>query len=216
MSMSARTRFAAITVAAVIALGSGGCTADAAPEPTRSPSSVSTPSPSATTTLGTPAPTPTPTSTAAYDPDDVSTWQITYSGIGPVQLDRPVADILAEVPSGETSCRPGVASFFGSEVVAVGDGTASDLVKTATTGGAPEQLDASTAPTTDAGIAAGSSFEQLLTAYPDAEPYSDSNGRPGYRLTDGSSWIHFTSVDGSTIDGIDVSRSPGDLKEYCG
>ncbi|MFB2581389.1 hypothetical protein ACEXQD_09060 [Herbiconiux sp. P15] len=221
--MRVRRRVAAIVMVAAVALTAAGCVGeDAAPSssPTAasSPSAAANPSPTPTPTAA-PTPTPTPTSTPdagpPYDPADMSTWDITYTGIGPVQLDRPVAEVLAEVAAGEESCRPGVASFFESGVVGVGDGSDPALIAVVTTGPS-SSLDITQKPSTDAGIAAGSTFDELLTAYPDAEPFTDANGRPGYRLTDGSSWIHFTSVDGLTINIIDVSRATINLKEYCG
>jgi hypothetical protein len=145
----------------------------------------------------------------------MSTWLISYSGIGPVKLGRSVTDVLAEVGTGEQPCGPSVAAFFDSAVVAVGDGSDPSVVVAASTGVKPG-VDPDDRPHTDAGIVAGSSFDELLTAYPDAEPYTDTQGRPGYRLTDGTSFIFFTSVDGATINIIDVSTLPVDVKEYCG
>ncbi|WP_440709929.1 hypothetical protein [Herbiconiux sp. YIM B11900] len=218
--MKAHSRVAAIVMAAAIAVTASGCVGGTpAPSPSPSVPSTSTPAAtrSATPTAGpTASPTPTPTPEAdAYDPDDMSTWDITYSGIGPVLLDRPVTDVLAEVTAGEEPCRPGIASFFDGGVVAVGDASDASLVAVAITGPSTS-LDLSEKPSTDAGIAAGSTFDELLTAYPDAEPFQDATGRPGYRLTDGTSWIHFTSVDGQTVNIIDVSRDELNLKEYCG
>ncbi|WP_291052736.1 hypothetical protein [Herbiconiux sp.] len=215
--MGAHKRVAAIVMAAAIALTASGCVGETpapSPSPTVTPTRTSTPTTPATATA-TPTPTPTPEADDAYDPADMSTWDITYSGIGPVLLDRPVAEVLDEVASGEEPCRPGIASFFDGGVVAVGGGSDPALVVVATTGPS-KNLDLSEKPSTDAGIAAGSTFDELLAAYPDAEAFDDATGRPGYRLTDGTSWIHFTSVDGQTINTIDVSRMELNLKEYCG
>ncbi|MCS5718790.1 hypothetical protein N1027_11660 [Herbiconiux sp. CPCC 205763] len=215
--MRALNGVAAVMVAAAIAVTASGCVGEG-PAPSPSPTASASPTPTAAGTpiaTATPTPTPTPEAEDAYDPADMGTWEITYSGIGPVLLDRPVDDVLAEVPSGEEPCRPGIASFFDSGVVGVGDGSDLPVVAVATTG-PTQNVDPSARPHTDAGITSGSTFSALLTAYPAAEPFTDSQGRPGYRLTDGSSWIHFTSVDGQTINIIDVSRSPTDLKEYCG
>ncbi|MFB2584525.1 hypothetical protein [Herbiconiux liukaitaii] len=219
--MRVRRRVAAIVMVAAVALTAAGCVGESAapsssPTAASSPSAAANPSPTPTPTpTGAPTPTSTPEAGPPYDPADMSTWDITYTGIGPVQLDRPVAEVLAEVAAGEEGCRPGVASFFESGVVGVGDGSDPALIAVATTGPS-SSLDITQKPSTDAGIAAGSTVDELLTAYPDAEPFTDATGRPGYRLTDGSSWIHFTSVDGLTINIIDVSRATINLKEYCG
>jgi hypothetical protein len=207
---------AGIVMAAAVALTASGCVASPAPSPSPTATSTATPlaTPTATPTA-TSTPTPTPEAQNVDDPADVSTWEITYSGIGPVRLDRPVRDVVAEVASSEQNCKPSVASFFDSSVIAVGDASDPSLIVAATTG--PNQgPEGTTRPHTDAGITVGSTFDQLLTAYPDAEAYTDSNGRPGYRLTDDTGWIHFTSVDAQTINIIDVSRVPTDVKEYCG
>lgn len=214
--MGVQQRVAAIVMATAIALTASGCVGET-PPPSPGPTVSSTPTrTSAPTTSATSTATPTPTPEAdAYDPADMSTWDITYSGIGPVLLDRPVAEVLGEVPTGQEPCRPGIASFFDGGVVAVGGGSDPALVVVAVTGPSTS-LDLTEKPSTDAGIAAGSTFDELLAAYPDAEQFDDANGRPGYRLTDGTSWIHFTSLDGRTINIIDVSRTELSLKEYCG
>ncbi|WP_066039347.1 hypothetical protein [Herbiconiux solani] len=220
--MRARHRIVTAVLAAALALTASGCTGPAAapsptptvtvtPTPTRTPTAAPTPAPPVT-----PTPTEPPTPSAdAYDPADMATWIISAGGIGPVQLDRPLAEVVDEVvPPGE-SCRPGVAMFFNSGVVAVGDGSESPVVAVAITG--PSQtVDISGRPHTASGISAGSTFDQLLAAYPDAQSYTDSQGRPGYLVQEGSSFIHFTSVDAATVNIIEVSRDSVDLKEYCG
>lgn len=218
--MKAGSRITTIVMAGAIAVAAAGCVGPSpapGPSPATSastPASGQTPTP-APTASATPTPTPTPDAEDVYDTTDMSTWLISYSGIGPVKLGRTVPNVLAEVGTGEQPCGPSVAAFFDSGVVAVGDGSDPSVVIAATTGVKPS-VDPDARPHTDAGIVAGSSYDELLTAYPDAEPYTDTQGRPGYRLTDGTSFIFFTSVDGATINIIDVSTLPVDVKEYCG
>ena len=221
MSLSYRTPL--VLAALAVVLAASGCTA---PAPAPTPTITATqPAPSGTPTAS-PTPTPTPTSTptstptpgaedgAAYDPADIATWQITYDGIGPVVLGRPLNEVVAEIPVEPSVCRPGVDSFFSSHIVAVAADEVSP-VNWAMTAGAGSD-DPGGLPSTDAGITVGSTADRILAAYPSAEQYTPHAGGSAYRITDGTNWIIFDLFDSAEVQAIWVLPQDVAPPEYCG
>jgi hypothetical protein len=124
-----------------------------------------------------------------------------------------VSEIAAEVPSAEETCRPGVLSLGDDQIFAVGDTSDSDRVMSVSV--QPDRGEGNR-PATDAGITVGSTFDELLAACPDAEPYESTNGHPSYRLSDGTGYIHFVGGDQPSVHTIEVSHTDRELKEFCG
>ncbi|MGD8194421.1 hypothetical protein ACEXQB_007980 [Herbiconiux sp. P18] len=219
--MSLRLRTPLVLAALAVVLAASGCTAPSPvptptitathPTPTGSPSATPTPSPTPTTT---PTPTPGAEDGAAYDPADIATWQITYDGIGPVVLGRPLNEVVAEIPVEPNVCRPGVDSFFSSHIVAVAADEASPVnwAMTARSG----SDDPGGLPSTDAGITVGSTADRIVAAYPSAEQYTPHGGGSAYRITDGTNWIIFELFDSAEVQAIWVLPEEVAPPEYCG
>lgn len=223
--MKPLTRAALAAAALAVVLTASGCTAPA-PSPTPTPTSTSpaptlAPSPSPTPTPApspaeTPAPTPTPGAGdgAAYDPADIGTWRISYDGIGPVTLDRPLSEVVAEIPVEPSVCRPGVDTFFDTHIVAVAADETSPVIWAMT---ARSGTDASGGlPSTDAGITVGSAADRIVAAYPDAEQYTPHGGGSSYRITDGTNWIIFDLFQTAEVQAIWVLHDEVAPPEYCG
>ncbi len=208
---------AALALAACAGTGTGtdpGSTPFPIPSVTASvPMITATPPATPTDAPATDAPQPAP----ASDPADPSTWTIGFDGIGPITLGTPLSEVDAIVAPTD-SCRPGVDSFFDSTVVASTDGGAGEG-DAATVGLVISQSVAKSSvtgiPTTAEGIGVGSTIDELLAAYPDAEPYEAVNST-AYRITDGTTYIHFDDYGKGTIQIIEVTSAPIKAKEYCG
>lgn len=207
---------AALALAGCAGAGSGGSDATPFPIPsvTASVPTISA-TPPAFTSTATPTAAPEPVPASDPDPADPSTWTIGFDGIGPITLGTPLADIEAAVPPTD-SCRPGVDSFFGSAVVASTDGADGEsvglVISQAVAAGDGSSI---TPPTTAEGIGVGSTIDELLAAYPDAEPYQAVNSTV-YRITDGATYIHFDDYGKGTVQIVEVTSSPVKPKEYCG
>ncbi|WP_368498721.1 hypothetical protein [Herbiconiux sp. A18JL235] len=205
---------AALALAGCAGTGSGGSEATPFPIPSVTasvPTITATPPAFTSTATPTAAPEPAP----APDPADPSTWTIGFDGIGPITLGTPLADIEAAVPPTD-SCRPGVDSFFGSAVVASTDGADGESVGLVISQGVASGEGSSiTPPTTAEGIGVGSTIDELLAAYPDAEPYQAVNSTV-YRITDGATYIHFDDYGKGTVQIVEVTSSAVKPKEYCG
>ncbi|QJU54626.1 hypothetical protein SCB71_16045 [Herbiconiux sp. KACC 21604] len=210
---------AALALAACAGTGTGtdpGSTPFPIPSVTASvPMITATPPATPTDAPATGAPQPAPASDP--DPADPSTWTIGFDGIGPITLGTPLSEVEAIVAPTD-SCRPGVDSFFDSTVVASTDGGTGEG-DTATVGLVISQSVAKSSvtgiPTTAEGIGVGSTIDELLAAYPDAEPYEAVNST-AYRITDGTTYIHFDDYGKGTIQIIEVTSAPIKPKEYCG
>lgn len=147
----------------------------------------------------------------------MGTWLITFEGIGPISLGTPLQEIVDRIPVEPVSCRPGVDGFFGYSVVAAAEGEDPDSpVAMAITAFSSEVPADASRPSTAEGITYGSSVDDVLASYPHAEEYTTSMGELAYRITDGSSYIHFLTFGKSTVEAITVIRAPTTPKEYCG
>ncbi|TAJ50303.1 MAG: hypothetical protein EPO52_00340 [Herbiconiux sp.] len=217
--MRIRHAVVAAVIGLGVALGAAGCVA---PTPAPSPTvSAVTPVPTAPAPTSTPAPTPTPTAAGPVSaPDDPSTWIIDFSGVGPVKIGDTIDEVTASIPVQGESCRPGVIQFFGSSIVALGAVGSDDP-----TGGSAPVVLAMVGRTTDAtpgypstatGITIGSTIAELQAAYPDLETYQSYSGTPAYRVTDGTTWLHFAGYGTDTVASIAVATVDQTPTEYCG
>ncbi|MFB2599504.1 hypothetical protein ACEXQE_17055 [Herbiconiux sp. P17] len=214
-----KVRAASMTLlgTAVVALLMAGCVAPA-PTPTPVPTTATPTGASATpTTTATVTPTPTTPPAPVFTADDPGTWLIDFAGIGPLKLGTSLTDIEAALPEAPDVCRPGVDGFFSSTIVAVAPDAAGPLsMALAQTNGQLADGEGPGHPVTAAGIGPGSTVDQLLAAYPDAESYVGYGDQTVYRITDGATWIHFQPYGGDVIRAVTVQENDTFPREYCG
>lgn len=206
-------------VVAILALS--GCTGSAAPAQTEGSSSAA-PTPAASSPSATPVAEPAAEPVVAVDPAQPSTWTIDFGSIGPVAIGQTRDEALASLaafPQGPLEDCPapistidlldGVAIWLTddtlTQVVLMGDALIG--------GAAPDSV--SDGPLTAEGIGVGSTTEELLAAYPDAQT-GQSNSSTLYSLGNASGeWINFQTMNG-VVDAVVVNNRPSVNGEYCG
>lgn len=165
-----------------------------------------------------PAPEPTETSAPPVD-DDPASWIVGYEGIGPVLWGSPADEAresLADFSEKPLEQCPTLLVFESETLpnvwLVIGDdGTTVDqVVVTADSAG-----DIASSPQTAEGIGVGSSVDDVIDAYPEAEiaevPVADTR----YSVTDGAGWINIVVRDG-IVHEIVVRDEPAVSYEVCG
>lgn len=165
-----------------------------------------------------PAPDPTVTSAPPVN-DDPTSWIVGYEGVGPVlwgsSADDARASLLDFAEKPVEQC-PALVVFESETLPNVwlvlgDDGTTVDqVVVTADSAG-----DIVSSPETAEGIGVGSSVDEVVAAYPDAEvaevPVADTR----YSVTDETGWINIVVRDG-VVHEIVVRDEPAVSYEVCG
>lgn len=210
--MKFSSRIAAGFAAAVLVAALGGC----ATAPDESPTATPPPAP---------APTSTPTESAP-EPGDPDAWTATDGAIGPIALDTPFPDAMAELPDGsqhdEANC-PWAAWWNSPEdyqLVVARDSAGSDddpvLFVQAI---APPGTTAAVGPRTSDGLGIGSSLDEVEAAHPDAE-YVDFPSGPiegGPRFVKAGDTLFFTYYDDdAVVTGVSVTTEATPPYELCG
>ena len=227
-----RKRTALIVTLVLLAVSiSGGTVAYALgtglldPTPIVAAPATETPTPTPTPTV---TPTPTPAPTAAppvQDPSDPSTWVIRFDGIGPVTLGSTLDSVHTAIPSW-TDVTYDVC-VEGQRDLTAPDGLG--LVASSANGGAGGVGEVAVwynftvsgvkdlaTPRTAEGIGVGSTFDQLMTAYPGITKTGEYNeSATYYGLSDGSgAWIAFGVIDGR-VEQIQVGPHSTLPSELC-
>lgn len=214
-------KFRLVPVVAVAVLALSGCAGGTAAGQTKdSPSAA--PTPAAASPSTTPVPEPAAEPAVALDPAQPPTWRIDFGSIGPVAIGETRDEALASLaafPQGPLQDCPAPVS-----TIDLGDGAAIWLTDDTLTqivlmgdaligGAAPDSVSAG--PVTAEGIGVGSTTEELLAAYPDAQT-GQSNNSTVYSLGNASGeWINFQAMDG-VVDAVVVNNRPSVSGEYCG
>ncbi|WP_257502762.1 hypothetical protein [Microbacterium sp. zg.B185] len=138
---------------------------------TASETAAPTPEPTSTAAPSASVPTPTPTT----DPADPSTWLISEAGIGPITLNAPFSDAVAQLPT-DVERDPEVCTHSvlwqdadGDNLWIVRDASRDDAapLELVEWGDWTEPYDVG-GPRTAAGIGVGSTVDEVWAAYPDA------------------------------------------------
>ena len=190
---------------AITALLLAGCSVQAQPEtaPSESPSTESTPAPTA----------------SPADPDDAASWTISCEGIGPVtwgqSSDGARASLAGFTEKPVEQC-PELLVFESETlpnvwlVLDAGGITVDQVVVTA------DSADAiSESPETGEGIGVGSTVDEVMAAYPDAEVAEEPVADTRYSVTDGTGWINIVVRDG-VVHEIVVRDEAAVSYEVCG
>lgn len=180
-----------------------GCTpaAQTAPESTPTPSDTVVPSP-----------------TPSVDPADPTAWTFGFGSVGPLRVGGTIADAGSALES-FTVTRQDACPWLvildnpqvGSLAVPVGDDDVIDqLVVWQSATLPPEPL------ATAAGIAQGSTEEDLLAAYPGITGVQGGNGETDYSVADGSGYFLNFSVSSGVVSSVVTRDSANIDSEYCG
>ncbi|MGU3645392.1 hypothetical protein ACLBXX_10525 [Microbacterium sp. C23T] len=194
-----------------------GCSSPAAP-------GASTPSksPDASATTAAAEPSATAGATPTIDSEDPSTWLITDSGIGPIELGMPFSGALELMPPGTTNDPERCAwlAWWTSQdqdynVYTAGSSDAADagpvgLIATEGWAGAA----AAPGPRTADGVGVGSTVDEVRTAYPDAVETPDSIDSSIVHLRAGR--IFFTYREDPVIAAVTVTAMDVPPYELCG
>lgn len=176
------------------------------------------PSSAPPTPVQTPTASETPTTTP--DADDLSTWVVSETGMGPIELDVEFEEARAEVPAWtvDDACSwtafwnapDGTLTAYLAEDSEARDGVTTIDVAALTDGVAP-----SDAPRTAEGIGVGSTRAEVQEAYPDAiEQTATIGGATLLRVQD---TIFFTFPEGSdAVSAVTVTSRDEPPYEVCG
>ncbi|MGV8882441.1 MAG: hypothetical protein ACOH19_09815 [Rhodoglobus sp.] len=161
---------------------------------------------------------PTPTSVAPEE-DDPAAWVVGYEGVGPVHWGESVDEargLLTDFTETPIEECPALAVFESQTLpnvwLVLGDDglTADQVVITA------DSADAiSESPLTAEGIGVGSSVDDVIAAYPDAEVGEVAVADTRYSVTDGTGWINIVVRDG-VVHEIVVRDEAAVSYEVCG
>jgi len=218
-------KFRLVPVVAVAVLALSGCAGTSGSDQTEDSSSAA-PAPAAASPSSTPSAIPTADPTAepvvAVDPAQPSTWTIDFGSIGPVEVGETREEALASLaafPQGPLEgCPAPISTIDLGDGVAIWltDDTLSELVLMGDAlirGAAPDSV--SDGPLTQEGIGVGSTTEELLAAYPDAQT-GQSNSSEVYSLGNAAGeWINFQAMNAVVV-AVVVSNRPTVSGEYCG
>lgn len=212
-------RAAQIGTAALIAIALGvlpGC----APSP--APATEASPSPSPSTPTSTPSATPTQSPVA--DPADPSTWTISDSAVGPIELGGDFESTLATLPapwsSDAESCSYSAwwrqpDGLYGMYFFRGNDSDTGQIEEVAVFG-----LDSPDGgPKTAEGLGAGASRAEVQAAYPDAEEGTAEIGTESWLRvpSSGDAHVFFQFREGDdTARGVVVTTGAEPAYEVCG
>ena len=161
---------------------------------------------------------PAPTASSA-NPDDTASWTISYEGIGPVawgQSSDEARASLGDFTEKLVEQCPDLLVFESETLPNVwlvldGDGVTIDqVVVTADSADAVSE-----SPETAEGIGVGSTVDEVMAAYPDAEVAEEPVADTRYSITDGSGWINVV-VRGGVVHEIVVRDEAAVSYEVCG
>lgn len=214
-------RAAQVGSAALMAIALGvlaGC----APSP--APATESSPSPAPSTPTSTPSATPTPSSDPVADSADPSTWTISDSAVGPIELGGDFDSTLASLPapwsSDAESCSYSAwwrqpEGLYGMYFFRSNESDTAPIKEVAVYGLASPDG----GPKTAEGLGAGSTRADVLAAYPDAEEGTAEIGTESWlRLpSSGDAHVFFQFPEGQDIArGVVVTTDAEPAYEVCG
>jgi hypothetical protein len=204
--------YAATILASVVLLGA--CAAPAEPA-----GAAASPAPPAA--VATPTPTPTPSPTPARDPADPSTWIISETGMGPLVLDQPFSQAVAQLPSPvERDLERCTNQVWWRDA----DDSALVILHNGSNDAAPlhlvmwadwvEPYDVG-GPRTAKGIGVGSTVDEVRAAYPDAVETTQAVSPDIHYLAVGT--VFFSYREPSTvINVVTVTAADQPPYELCG
>ncbi|MFB7893369.1 hypothetical protein ACFC1I_14300 [Microbacterium sp. NPDC056044] len=209
------TASAALLVLTAVVLA--GCASPAGPQTSTPPTR-----PDASATAAAAEPSATAGATPTIDPEDPSTWLITDSGIGPIELGMPFSAALELMPPGTTNDPERCAwlAWWTAEdqdynVYTAGSSDAADagpvgLVATEAWANAV----AGPGPRTADGIGVGSTVDEVRAAYPEAVETVDTIDSSIVHLRAGR--IFFTYREDPVIASVTVTAMEMPPYELCG
>lgn len=215
---SRATRLTTALGIAVLAAALTGCGGGTSPQSTSEPDPPTTP---VTPTPQTPVPETSPPETA--NPSDLSTWIVTETSMGPIELDADFDAALELVPEWTTDENCSWTAFWNDPDAGL---TAYFAHDSETEGGpittidvsAPDATDPAAGPHTDQGVGLGSSMDEVTAAYPDAEEKAATiGGATLLRVGDRDTAMYFTFAEGQqTVSSITVTAAEEPPYEVCG
>jgi len=205
-----------ILSAAILLAGCTTASGTAAPIP--QPTSTASSSALAPTLTATPTPTPSP----VEDPADPSTWIVTEEGIGPIKLNAPFSDAVAQLPTGVERvpeiCRHSVwwKDANGDQLVVARDSSTDDAGPLELVFWAdwlePYAVDG---PRTAAGIGVGSTLDEVWAAYPDATETTLQSASDIHYIVVNTMFFYYREP-ASMISSVWVTNAEQPLYEICG
>jgi hypothetical protein len=208
----------AVGVGAVLTLLSG-CMPGAQEEPPNA-------SETATASVATPEASATPSPVESASPDinleDPSSWLIDFGGIGPVRYGGQIADVRQSMGAFVEDTLPDycpAARFREGSLVLVALLADDFSTITSISTGRWDYSSSVSSPRTAEGIGVGSTFEELLTAYPAITKSGEYGGGDNptlyYAMPNGSGmWLVFI-VTSDLVEFIDVRTTSKGPSEYC-
>ena len=208
-------RGVALIGAVLMTAALAGCASESGPSGDTTPPTSASATPDAT-------PTPTGGSTPTADPDDITTWTVSETGMGPIELDAAFDEAQAAVPAWTVpeACSwtaywndpdGAVTAYFAEDGEQAGGVTTID-VAALTDSVAPED-----APRTPEGIGLGSTLDEVRAAYPDATEQNATIGDAMLLRVGEQGTIFFTFPSGSdVVSAVTVTSRDEPPYEVCG
>lgn len=171
------------------------------------------------TPVETPTANETPTPTPTVDAGDVSTWVVSETGMGPIELGTGFDEARAEVPAWTVEDACSWTAFWNDQegsltAYLAEDSEARDGVTTIDVAALTDTVEPSDAPRTAEGVGVGSTRDDVEQAYPDAVEQTATIGGASLLRVQGT--IFFTFQPGSeTVDAITVTSLDEPPYEVC-